>query len=55
VFKDWKDDTKEMIDECLDHDFALWKLPGFVKDVEEQKKIMEVMKENGDLLKNLFV
>ena len=55
VFKDFRDDTPELIEECLEHDFLLWKLEKFEKDPEERLKVIEIMKENGDILKNLFV
>lgn len=34
VFKDWKEDDDKKIEQCLDHDFPLWKVPRFVKDAD---------------------
>jgi len=35
VFKEWVDDTPEMIDECFNHDFENWKVKVFVKDKKQ--------------------
>ncbi len=32
VFRDWIEDTTESLSDCLEHDFALWKLDKFIKD-----------------------
>lgn len=48
-------DTKESINECLDHDFSNWKLGNIVKDEIEQMKVKTVFKKHGEFLKNLFI
>jgi NLR family CARD domain-containing protein 3 len=35
VFKDWKEDTAEIMTKCSEHDQQHWKVPRFVKDLRE--------------------
>jgi hypothetical protein len=44
VFYNWIEDTPELTADWLAHDLELWKLKVFVKEVDEQNKIIELMK-----------
>jgi len=35
VFKDWVEDTEEILEQCMEHDFKHWKLEKFVKNEED--------------------
>ena len=55
VFKDWIEDTPEMIRACFDHDKLLWKIDKLAKNPKDQEEIMEIFERHGELLKNLFL
>ena len=55
VFKDWKEDTPQLLEKCKEHDKALWKTPRFVKDPAEQERCWEVVSDNFQRLKDLFL
>jgi len=54
VFKEWKQDTAQRLDDCLEHDVALWKVPKFVKDKEELKKCTALIKKDFATFKMIY-
>lgn len=54
VFGSWKPDNKATLAKCLEHDFALWKLPRFCKDPDEQERVMDKVKEYFPLIKEVY-
>lgn len=40
VFREWLDDTKDVLDSIIDHDSKYWKVDRFVKDVNDLPKII---------------
>ena len=55
VFAKWQEDTKEILIECLQHDFDLWKVPRFVKDDQDQSELKKFFKDNFALLKEIRI
>ena len=55
MFKDWKEDQKEMIDNGFLEEIKHWKVQNFVKDTKEIEVIIDFMKENCLFLKTLFI
>ena len=53
VFKEWKIDTAQRLDDCLDHDIANWKISNgkLIKEKEEQEKCIELIKKDFATLK----
>jgi len=43
VFRDWKEDTPQTIQGCLNHDFRYWKINKFVKDEADLKSCEAVI------------
>ena len=56
VFKDWVEDNATIVNNCLDHDFALWKIDRLIKNDDADKlELIEYIRANGELIKNLFI
>lgn len=54
VFKEWKQDTAQRLDDCLEHDVALWKVHKFVKDKEELQKCTALIKKDFATFKMIY-
>ena len=55
VFRDWKEDTPQLLERCSQLDKMLWKAPRFIKDPEEVAKCWKVIENNMAQLKDIFV
>ena len=55
VFKDWKEDTEQTLQDAIDHDLRLWKCSRFVKQEEDLAALEDLCKEKASMLKNLFI
>lgn len=55
VFKDWKEDDDKRIDAAFEHDTSHWKVPRFVKDPDEQKHVLFLIKKHFVTLKSIYI
>ena len=53
VFKDWEISSDTNVEQCLYHDFNLWKVSNFVKDREDMENIKEFIRENWSEIREL--
>ena len=53
VFAEWKEDSYEVIERCLAHDFDHWKIGRFIKDTKDQDNVKNFIRENFHQLKEL--
>ena len=44
-FKDWQEDTPDILSQVIDHDSKLWKVERFVKEPADLPKIIETLKK----------
>ena len=52
VFADWKEDSTEVIDKCLQHDFGRWKLD-FVRNPTDLMAIKQFFKDQFSRIKEV--
>jgi hypothetical protein len=54
VFKDWREDTEQKIEQSFNHDASYWRVPQFIKDLKQQDEVADIVKENYAVLKAIF-
>ena len=54
-FKDWQEDTPDILSQVIDHDSKLWKVERFVKEPADLPKIIETLKKYCIPLKNAYI
>lgn len=54
VFRDWIEDTDDIVKNCLSHDTRNWKVKRFV-DKEDYGPILDVIKKRYKDLKSIFM
>jgi hypothetical protein len=52
VFAAWKQDDDETIRRCIDHDTKYWKCERFIKELDEYRALLKLVKTNFSLLKD---
>jgi hypothetical protein len=55
AFKDWQEDTNEILAQVIDHDSKLWKVERFVKDANDLPKIIAILKQYAGPIKNAYI
>lgn len=55
MFKDWNEDTPKIIGDCIAHDFKFWKVPRFIRDLDVQLRVVEIVKTHFEKLKEIFI
>ena len=55
VFREWKPDTSDTVDKCLNHDFDVWKVMKFVKDSKDLNAVKHFITDKFTELKELRV
>ena len=53
VFKDWVEDTDEILKNCMSHDTRNWKVKKFVSK-EDYGPILDIIKKRYQDLKSIF-
>ena len=54
VFKPWKPDTEETVQQCAMFDFKYWKVPRICKDKQDLARVEELIQSNYSKLKHIF-
>ena len=55
VFKDWKEDTKKIIGESLNHDLRYWKIKRLAGTFDMYSRVEVIIRQNFLMLKEIFV
>ena len=55
VFAQWKIDTEQTRDKCLDHDAYYWKLDKLIKSFDDRAATEAVLSENFLFLKDIYI
>ena len=55
VFKDWKEDTPQILSKAMEHDEKEWKAMRFIKDPVEVEACKRVIQQNFQKLKDVFI
>eukprot|EP00347_Sterkiella_histriomuscorum_P002614 403367462 len=55
VFKDWKEDTPQTINQMLDDDMKYWKCHRFIKEENDKIACEKIIRQNAVLLKKIFM
>lgn len=52
VFRDWREDNQERLDEAVEHDLTYWKARKFIKkDVDDYENVEKLVKKHFEVLK----
>ena len=55
MFKLWQGDTPEWLEQCINADFEGWKLGKFVSDLQDRMNVMNLVSDNYEYLKDLWL
>ena len=55
VFQEWRMDTRDTIDKCLERDFAFWKMNRQIKDTKDLDAVKQFFKDNFAVLKEIRI
>ena len=55
IFADFRPDNEAIMDQCFQHDSKYWKINRLTKSADELTQTLQIVKENYQMLKDLFM